>query len=84
MLNSEQDSAAAEHFQIHGPSVCAMALRVDDPARAAGAAQALLSPDWQRTRRRGRARAFPPCAGRDGTLIYLVQAPPRRATDLGG
>ena len=29
VLNAEQDSAAAEHFQLHGASVCAMALRVD-------------------------------------------------------
>ncbi len=33
-LNSEQDSAAAEHFQMHGPAVCAMGLRVDDVAQA--------------------------------------------------
>ncbi len=33
ILNSEQDSAAAEHFQFHGPSVCAMAFRVDDADR---------------------------------------------------
>ncbi len=47
VLNSEQDSAAAEHFQLHGPSVCAMALRVDDAERAVARARALLCPEWQ-------------------------------------
>ena len=47
MLNSEQDSAAAEHFQFHGPSVCAMALRVDDAAQAVARSEALLCPEWR-------------------------------------
>jgi len=37
VLNAEQDSAAAGHFQLHGPSVCALALRVDDVPRMLGA-----------------------------------------------
>jgi 4-hydroxyphenylpyruvate dioxygenase len=45
VLNSEPDSAAAEHFQMHGPSVCAMALRVDDAERALERARALLCPE---------------------------------------
>jgi 4-hydroxyphenylpyruvate dioxygenase len=47
VLNSEQDSAAAEHFQLHGASVCAMAIRVDSAARTLERARALLCPDWQ-------------------------------------
>ena len=47
VLNSELDSAAAEHFQLHGPSVCAMALRVDDARARDGRAASLLCPDWQ-------------------------------------
>jgi 4-hydroxyphenylpyruvate dioxygenase len=71
VLNSEQDSAAAEHFQHHGPSVCAMALRVDDPARALERARALLIPDWRERVSAGEAR-IPAVRGPDGTLIYLV------------
>jgi 4-hydroxyphenylpyruvate dioxygenase len=37
LLNREPDSAASYHFQLHGPSVCAIALRVDNAARAMAA-----------------------------------------------
>jgi len=42
ILNAEQDSAAAEHFQLHGPSVCAIGLKVDDARRAVARARTLL------------------------------------------
>ena len=71
VLNSEQDTAAAEHFQHHGPAVCAMALRVDDPARTLARAQALLIPDWRERTGEGE-RQIPAVRGPDGTLIYLV------------
>ncbi len=63
VLNSEPDSAAAEHFQLHGPSVCAVALRVDDPARVVARARALLIPDWNEAIGDGERRSRP-CAGR--------------------
>jgi 4-hydroxyphenylpyruvate dioxygenase len=47
VLNSEPDSAASEHFQMHGPSVCAMALRVDDADKAVDRAEALLYGTWR-------------------------------------
>ena len=71
VLNSEQDSAASEHFQHHGPSVCALALRVDDPARVVARARALLIPDWRERTGAGEAQ-IPAVRGPDGTLIYLV------------
>jgi len=71
VLNRELDTAAAEHFQLHGPSVCAMALRVDDPARAVERARALLIPDWRERVGVGEA-VIPAVRGPDGTLIYLV------------
>ncbi|MBV9537741.1 MAG: sugar phosphate isomerase/epimerase and 4-hydroxyphenylpyruvate domain-containing protein [Acidisphaera sp.] len=71
VLNTEQDTAAAEHFQHHGPSVCAMALRVDDPARALARARALLVPDWYERIGEGEHR-IPAVRNPDGTLIYLV------------
>jgi 4-hydroxyphenylpyruvate dioxygenase len=71
VLNSEQDSAAAEHFQLHGPSVCAMAVRVDDAARALERARALFCSEWQERRRPDEW----PLAGiraSDGTLVLLI------------
>ena len=75
VLNAEQDSAASEHFQLHGPSVCAMALRVDDAARAVERAQALLCPEWQERVGAGERR-IPAVRAPDGSLVYLVQPDP--------
>ena len=71
VLNSEQDTAASEHFQHHGPAVCAMALRVDDPERALARARALLIPDWFERTGAGERR-IPAVRSPDGMLIYLV------------
>lgn len=73
VLNAEPDSAAAEHFQLHGASVCAIALRVDDAAAALERAEALLSPPWQERIGAGE-RSIPAVRVPDGTLIYLVEA----------
>lgn len=72
VLNSEPDSAAAEHFQLHGPSVCAMALRVDDAGRAIARARSLLCPEWSERIGKGE-RQIPALRAPDGTLIYLVE-----------
>jgi 4-hydroxyphenylpyruvate dioxygenase len=79
ILNSEHDSAAAYHFQLHGPSVCAMALRVDDAQRALARAKALLCSQWQEPV--GEAeRRIAAIRGLDGTLIYLVEPEPSGRT----
>ena len=75
VLNKEPDSAASEHFQLHGPSVCAMALRVDDAGRAIDRAKALLVPEWRERVGEGERR-IPSVRAPDGTLIYLVQPDP--------
>ncbi len=75
VLNAEQDSAASEHFLLHGPSVCAMALRVDDASRALTRARALLCPEWQEPVGAGE-RHIPALRAPDGTLIYLVEPSP--------
>jgi 4-hydroxyphenylpyruvate dioxygenase len=72
VLNAEQDSAAAEHFQLHGPSVCAMGIRVDDASRALKRARELLCPEWQERIGAGE-RHIPAVRAPDGTLIYLVE-----------
>ena len=61
VLNSEKDSAASEHFQLHGPSVCAMALRVDDAAMRAGARSGAVVPGMAGARRRRASGAFRRC-----------------------
>jgi 4-hydroxyphenylpyruvate dioxygenase len=79
ILNSEQDSAAAEHFQFHGPSVCAMAFRVDDAKHAVQRAEALLCPPWQEPIGPGE-RQIPALRAPDGTLLYLVEPSPDGST----
>ena len=71
ILNAEQDSAAAEHFQLHGPSVCAMAIQVDDAGRAMARARALLCSEWQEQRGVDE-RVLPGIRASDGTLILLI------------
>ncbi len=73
VVNTEVDSAAAGHFHMHGPSVCAMALRVDDPARAIRRAEALLCPEWREPVGAGE-RHIPAVRAPDGTLIHFVGA----------
>ena len=72
VLNAEQDSAAAEHFQLHGASVCAMALRVDDVSRLLARADALLCPEWREKIGAGE-RPIPALRAPDGTLVYLIE-----------
>jgi 4-hydroxyphenylpyruvate dioxygenase len=72
VLNAEQDSAAAEHFQLHGVSVCAMAVRVDSAERTLDRARTLICPEWQERTGAGE-RQIPAVRAPDGTLIYLVE-----------
>lgn len=72
VLNAEPDSAAQERFQMTGPAVCAIALRVDDPARLAERARALLCSVWHEKRAEGE-RSIPAIRAPDGLLLHLVQ-----------
>jgi 4-hydroxyphenylpyruvate dioxygenase len=72
VLNAEPDSAAAGHFELHGASVCATALRVDDATRALARAEALLCSSWRERLGEGE-RPIPAVRAPDGTLIYLVE-----------
>jgi 4-hydroxyphenylpyruvate dioxygenase len=72
VLNSEPDSAASERFEQLGPCVCAMAFRVDEPARVVARAEALLYPVW-RERVGAGERHIPAVRAPDGTLVYLVE-----------
>jgi 4-hydroxyphenylpyruvate dioxygenase len=74
VLNAEPDSAASERFEQRGASVCAMALRVDDPARLVERAEALSFPVWRERIAEGE-RSIPAVRAPDGTLVYLVEDP---------
>ncbi|MCO5399461.1 bifunctional sugar phosphate isomerase/epimerase/4-hydroxyphenylpyruvate dioxygenase family protein [Ralstonia soli] len=71
ILNMEQDSAASEHFQLHGPSVCAIGLKVDDASRAMERARALHCHEW-RSPVGPRERTIPALRAPDGMLFYLI------------
>lgn len=75
VLNMEPDSAAFEHFHLHGPSVCAMALRVDRVAPVLERAEALLCAEWHERVAPGERR-IPAVRAPDGMLIYLVARDP--------
>ncbi len=72
VLNAETDSAAGWHFQLHGPSVCAVALRVDNTANALARARALYCQEWQEPAGAGERR-IPGVHAPDGTLVLLVE-----------
>ena len=72
VLNAEPDSAASERFEQHGPCVCAVGFRVDDPGRALARAEAMLSPVWRERTGEGERR-IPAVRAPDGTLVYLVE-----------
>lgn len=74
VLNAEPDSAASERFEQLGPSVCALAFRVDDPQRLVARAEALLYPVWRERIGEGERR-IPAVRAPDGTLVYLVEDP---------
>lgn len=75
ILNMEPDSAAAEHFQLHGPSVCALGLRVDDAERALDRAGQLLCPRWHEPTGPGERR-IPSVRAPDGTLVFMIAPDP--------
>jgi 4-hydroxyphenylpyruvate dioxygenase len=71
IINAEKDSFAHSYFLVHGPSVCALAFRVDDAQRALERAVRYKAQTF-----RGRVGpnelVIPAVRGLDGSLIYLV------------
>ncbi len=71
VLNAEKDSFAHSYFLVHGPSVCALAFRVDDAQRAIERAIRYKAQTF-----RGRVGpnelVIPAARGLEGSLIYLV------------
>ena len=71
ILNAEPDSHAAEYHQSYGPSVCAIALHVDDVPRALERAEGLLCSLWQEPTGTGEA-FLPALRAPNGMLFYMV------------
>ncbi len=71
VLNAEHDSFAHSYYLVHGPSVCAVCLRVDDETRILSRADAYLC-----TRFDGRVgpneQSIPAIRSLDGSLLYFV------------
>ncbi|HVX92230.1 MAG TPA: TIM barrel protein [Xanthobacteraceae bacterium] len=72
ILNAEKDSFAHSYFLVHGPSVCALAFRVDDAQRATERALRYKAQTF-----RGRVGpnelVIPAIRGLEGSLVYLVE-----------
>jgi 4-hydroxyphenylpyruvate dioxygenase len=71
VLNAEPDSSAREHFDIHGPSICAVSLTTDDPMRARNRATALHCPRFD-SRLGPHEQNVPAVRAPDGSVIYFV------------
>ncbi len=80
VVNREQDGFAHSFYLVHGASVCAIALRCDDPARALERANALGAPTYHGRIGAGEA-VIPAVAGVENSLIYLVKADAHAAWD---
>ncbi|MFT3718825.1 bifunctional sugar phosphate isomerase/epimerase/4-hydroxyphenylpyruvate dioxygenase family protein [Pseudorhodoferax sp.] len=74
VLNLEADSAARSHFDLHGPSVCALALATPDAPAALARAEALLCPRVA-SRIGQQELTMPGVRAPDGSLLYFC-APP--------
>lgn len=71
VVNREQDGFAHSFYLLHGVSVCALALRVDDPRRALERANALGAPTYYGRVGPGEA-LIPAVAGVENSLVYFL------------
>lgn len=71
ILNAEPESFAQAFARVHGPSICALALRVRDAREAANRAKSLGADVLPGSARPGEIN-IPAIRGLGGSLIYLV------------
>ena len=72
VVNREQDGFSHSFYLVHGTSVCALALRLDDPARAIERANALGAPTYFGRIGPGEA-SIPAVAGVENSLLYFMK-----------
>ena len=80
VVNREQDGFAHSFYLVHGTSVCALALRLDDPARAIERANALGAPTYFGRVGPGEA-SIPAVAGVENSLLYFMKESERSSWD---
>ena len=73
VVNREREGFAHSFNMLHGPSVCALALRVDSVARALERAGAMECPTYFGKIGPGEA-LIPAVGGVEGSLIYFIDA----------
>jgi 3-dehydroshikimate dehydratase len=79
VLNLEDEGFPHAFYLLHGFSVAAMALRVDDPTRAAERATAMLANPFVGPIGEGELE-IPAVRGVGGSLVYFVERPQPRET----
>ncbi len=72
VVNREQDGFAHSFYLVHGTSVCALALRLDDPQQAIDRANALGAPTYYGRIGPGEA-LIPAVAGVENSLLYFMK-----------
>jgi 4-hydroxyphenylpyruvate dioxygenase len=79
VLNLEDEGFPHAFYLLHGLSVAALALRVDDPTRAAARATAMLAKPFFGPIGEGELE-IPAVRGVSGSLVYFVERPQGRGT----
>jgi 4-hydroxyphenylpyruvate dioxygenase len=77
VLNFEAEGFPHAFYLLHGPSVAAMALRVDQAERAAERAAAMLAKPFVGPIGKGEL-AIPAVRGVSGSLVYFIDRPDRQ------
>jgi 4-hydroxyphenylpyruvate dioxygenase len=79
VLNLEDEGFAHAFYLLHGLSVAAMAVRVDDAARMAARATAMLGKPFVGPIGKGELK-IPAVRGVSGSLVYFIDRPAARGT----
>ncbi len=79
VVNREQEGFAHSFYLVHGTSVCALALRFDDPQRALERANSLAAPTYFGRVGPGEAQ-IPAVAGVENSLVYFMKDSPQGRT----
>jgi 4-hydroxyphenylpyruvate dioxygenase len=72
VINTEKEGFAHSAYIVHGPSVCAIGLRVDDAANAMNRAERLLAQSFRQPVGPGELE-IPAIRGIGGSLIYFIE-----------
>lgn len=71
ILNAEPESFAQSYFQLHGPSLCAVAFRTDDQQTALDRARVMGARQFE-GRIGPNERSIPAVRSVDGSLLYFI------------